>query len=58
MNEDKAIELDDGKYKVVLKDDGCIYVYRYDEFWRDCTGDNLIYWLAATLDKELSSHGE
>ena len=39
----------DGKYRVVMGKKGGLKALRYDEEWRDCVGDNLIYWLAAEL---------
>lgn len=36
-------------YEVVL-DAGRLSVLRYGEKWRDCTGDNLIYCLAAEVE--------
>ncbi len=38
----------DGKYRVVMDVDG-LRALRYGEPWRDCVGDNLIYYLASTV---------
>lgn len=42
------IELDEGKYTYVF-DGGEQYALRYGEPWRDLTGDNLVYWMAARI---------
>lgn len=49
----KTIVLDGGKYTVVYDESGsypekCL---RNGEPWRDLTGDNLIFWLCAELEK-------
>jgi len=45
------IHVADGKYTVVLNNkQGTFRALRYGEEWRDCCGDNLIYWLAVELD--------
>jgi len=36
------IELEGGKYRVVLDSDGYLSADRYGEAWRDLTGDKLI----------------
>lgn len=41
----------DGKYTVVQEKAGSLKALRYGEPWRDCTGDNLIYYLAVELDE-------
>ena len=42
----------DGKYRVVMDDTyNKVMALRYDQPWRDCTGDNLVYYLAAELDE-------
>ena len=43
------IELDNGKY-TIIGDVSSLKALRYDEEWRDLTGDNLIYWLAVELE--------
>lgn len=43
------ISVDNGKYTVVQDHTGKLFALRDGEFWRDCVGDNLIYWLAAEL---------
>lgn len=39
------------KYRVILDKNYRLFVFRYEELWRECTGDNLIYNLAAELDE-------
>ncbi len=41
----------DGKYTVVMEDGYRLKALRYGEEWRDCVGDNLIYWLAVELQE-------
>lgn len=43
------ISVEDGKYTVVLGDDGSLKLLRYGEPWQDLTGNKLIYCLAAEL---------
>lgn len=43
------ISLDNGKYKLQLNDAGGMKCLRYDNPWRDLTGDGLIYYLSAYL---------
>lgn len=38
----------DGKYRVVMDDDG-LRALRYGEEWRSLTGDNLVYALASEV---------
>lgn len=40
---DSFIELDDGKYTVVLHEDYTFEALRYGEPWRDLTGDGMIF---------------
>jgi hypothetical protein len=40
-----------GKYNVIMEDGGKLHALRYGEPWRDCVGDNLIYFLAAELEE-------
>lgn len=51
------ISVNDGKYTVVI-DQGKLNALRYDEPWRDLTGDNLIYWLAIELQEARETIGE
>lgn len=44
------IELNGGKYTYVF-DQGKQYALRYGEPWRDLTGDNLVYWMAAKIQE-------
>lgn len=46
-----CVEVADGKYAVIQDETGCLKALRYGEEWRDCYGDNLIYWLAVELDE-------
>ena len=48
----KTLTLDSGKYTIVYDKTNSFpeKVYRYGEEWRDVTGDNLIFWLCATID--------
>lgn len=43
------VQVNDGKYTVVLHDKDGLSALRHGEKWRDCVGDNLIYWLAVDL---------
>ena len=44
-----TVSVNEGKYTVVFHENGKLEALRYDEPWRDLSGDNLIYWLAAEL---------
>jgi len=44
------VHVADGKYTVVLGDNK-FRALRYGEEWRDCCGDNLIFYLATELDE-------
>ena len=48
MQDVEVIDLDGGKYRVICNN-GVIKVERYREEWRDCSGDNLIYWLVVEI---------
>lgn len=45
------VSVENGKYTVVLPKDGSLKALRYGEEWRDCCGDNLIYYLAFELNE-------
>lgn len=45
------VEVHGGKYTVIQHANGRLAALRYGEAWRDCVGDNLIYWLAVELDE-------
>lgn len=47
----QRVDVADGKYTVVIEDNGDLYALRYGERWRDFTGDKLIYCLAAELQE-------
>ena len=40
-----------GKYTVIQDKTGRLSALRYGEKWRDCYGDNLIYWLAVEVEQ-------
>jgi len=46
-----CVSVADGKYTVKQDKSGRLKALRYGEEWRDCCGDNLIYWLAVELDE-------
>lgn len=43
------LEINDGKYTVVIHDDGQLEAKRYDEYWQDLTGNHLVFCLATEL---------
>jgi hypothetical protein len=45
-----TINLENNKYTINITNDGKIEVLRYDEPWRDCTGDKLILALIHEVD--------
>lgn len=45
------VDVGDGKYAVVLHDNGAMEALRYGEPWRDLTGDKLVYCLASELQE-------
>jgi len=49
QSEFMRVDVNDGKYTVVMSQKGELKALRYGEEWRDCCGDNLIYWLAMEL---------
>jgi hypothetical protein len=46
---DTKVTVADGKYTVVIPENGGLHALRYNEPWRDLTGDNLVYYLAVEL---------
>jgi hypothetical protein len=48
---DLQVSVSNGKYTVILKENGGTEALRHGEPWRDCCGDNLIYCLASELDE-------
>ena len=46
-----CVELDNGKYTVKQDSSGRLYALRYGEEWRDLCGDNLVYQLAAEVER-------
>ncbi len=49
--EDMRISVDNGKYTVIIRKDGGLEALRYNEKWRDCVGDNLIFHMAYEIDE-------
>jgi hypothetical protein len=45
------ITVNDGKYTVVMSQNGGLYALRYGEPWRDCIGDGLILALAQEVEE-------
>lgn len=41
----KTLNLEDGKYKVLVEDSGRVRALRYDQPWRELSGDKFIYCL-------------
>jgi hypothetical protein len=56
----KKIVLDDGKYTIVYDKNNQypIKCLRYGEEWRDLLGDNLIFWLCASIEELEDERGE
>jgi hypothetical protein len=50
MNNLLSVTTDDGKYTVVMPEEGGLHALRYGERWRECVGDNLILTLAQNLE--------
>lgn len=52
------ITLDNGKYTIIYDETNSFpeKVLRYGEEWRNVTGDNLIFWLCATIDALLDDN--
>ena len=44
------LDLENGKYTVIIEPNCQFYCLRYGEKWRDLTGDNLVYLLASELE--------
>lgn len=45
------IDVCDGKYTVILEDNGNLKALRYGTYWRDCCGDGLILALAQEIEE-------
>jgi len=45
------VSIHDDKYTVIQDDQGRLRALRYGEEWRDCCGDNLVYWLAVEVQE-------
>lgn len=50
MSKPEHISVCDGKYTVVI-DGGKLTALRHGEPWQDLCGNNLVYWLAAELQR-------
>lgn len=46
------IKLDNGKYTIIQKENGSLEALRHGERWRDLTGDNLIFYMAHTIEEQ------
>lgn len=47
----EQINLRDGKYSIIQKENGSLEALRYGESWRDLTGDNLVYAMTVEIQK-------
>lgn len=45
------VSVNNDKYRVRMAEGGGLHALRYGKEWRDCVGDNLIYWLAVELQE-------
>lgn len=45
------IELENGKYTIILEDGGEVHAYRYGDWWRELTGDNLVMALVYEVEE-------
>ena len=54
MNEKFSIDVTvcNGKYRVIMSEDGNLKARRYGKPWRSLIGDNLIYWLTVELQEQ------
>lgn len=43
------VSVNNDKYRVRMEEGGGLHALRHGEEWRNCVGDNLIYWLAVEL---------
>jgi hypothetical protein len=50
MNEALRVKTIDGKYTVILENDGKLRAERYNQPWRECVGDGLILALAQDIE--------
>lgn len=55
MGDRLRVDVDGGKYTVVMTQDGHLHALRYGEPWRECVGDNLIGCMAGEIE-ELREH--
>lgn len=44
------VTVQDGKYTVIMENDGRLHALRHGEPWRDCVGDKLILALAQEVE--------
>lgn len=50
-------DYDNGKYTVVFDEGtGALYALRYGEYWKDLSGDKLIYWMLVDHLRALDSN--
>lgn len=45
------VSVENGKYTVIQDKRGRLHAFRYGEPWRDLCGDNLVYALAAEVER-------
>lgn len=50
-NADIRIDIEGGKYTVVMSNNGGLHALRFGEPWRSLTGDKLVYALAAEVER-------
>lgn len=55
MSDRLRVDIDGGKYTVVMTQEGHLSALRYGEPWRECVGDNLIGHMAHEIE-ELREH--
>jgi hypothetical protein len=47
----ERVQLENGKYTVILGNNGTMTCHRYGEPWRELTGDKLVYALAVEVQR-------
>ena len=45
------LDLEGGKYTIVLAEYGSLKALRYGKSWRDLCGDNLVYYMAIKIEE-------
>lgn len=58
MSNEFRVDLEGGKYTVVMEANGNLYALRGGEPWRSLTGDKLVYALAAEVERLRGVNGE